>query len=450
MFWSIMRLKNYFFINALKDWTDAMIESIEQVSYHILVMILPMVIYHLFIKEDKLNRKKFISFLFGTLFISLFLTMTNPVLFSDGYHYDFRVIPIIIAFLYDGVKPGVMLVGLMLMYRYWFGGNGFYVTLVNYFIAAVALILISRNFSSYPLRKKLYSISLFFWGIAFTRAISLLLLNELAQLISMMLFSFLTYVTLLILVLIIENLDIQIVYKKQIIDSERLNTISQLAASVAHEVRNPMTSVKGFLQLMKTNDNLNEKQMKYIAISLEELKRTEGVINDYLSLAKPGKEVKEEIQISFEVQSAIDIITSYTNTHNIAIFSSIEEGLFIKGNRSELKQALLNIMKNGVEAIDSNGTLTINTYKKNNNVCIEIIDNGIGMTKKQIQNLGTPYYSTKIKGTGVGLTITYNIIKEMNGTISVTSKKDVGTTFCIELPLLMINATAVYDKAEVL
>lgn len=427
-----------------------MIESIEQVSYHILIMILPMVLYHLFIKEDKQNRKNFISFLFGTLLISLFLTMSNPALFTGGYHYDFRVIPIIIAFLYGGVKPGVLMVGLMLLYRYWVGGSGFYITLVNYFIATVALIIIRRSFSSYPLKNKIYSISIFYWGIASTRAISLLMVNELEQLISMLIFAFLTYATLLILVLIIENLDIQIAYKKQIIEAERLNTISQLAASVAHEVRNPMTSVKGFLQLMKTSGNLDETQNKYIAISLEELERTEGVINDYLSLAKPAKEVDEKINLSFEIRSAIDIITSYTNTHNIGIVSSIEDGLFIKGKRSELKQALLNIMKNGVEAIDSNGTLTINTYKKNNSVCVEIIDNGIGMTKKQIQHLGTPYYSTKTKGTGVGLTITYNIIKEMNGTISVKSKKDVGTTFSIELPLLKISPAAVFGKAEVL
>lgn len=417
-----------------------MIESIEQISYHILIMILPMVIYHLFIKEDKRSRKKFISFLFATLMLSLFLTMSNPAIFSDGYQYDFRVIAIIIAFLYGGAKPGLMIVMLMLLYRFLMGGNGFYVTAVNYIIAAVALIIISRYFHSYPLKNKLLSISCFYWGIAATRAISLLMLNELEQLISMLIFSFITYATLLILVLIIENLDIQIAYKKQIKNAERLNTISQLAASVAHEVRNPMTSVKGFLQLMKMSGDLNETQSRYVAISLEELERTEGVINNYLSLAKPSKDIDEEIRISSEIQSAIDIITPYTNNHNIAIVSSIEDALFIKGKRNELKQALLNIMKNGVEAIVSNGTLTINAFRKNNSVCIEIIDNGIGMTKTQIQQLGTPYYSTKTKGTGIGLTITYNIIKEMNGTISVNSKKDAGTTFFIEFPFLKSSA----------
>jgi two-component system sporulation sensor kinase B len=441
--------KELYFFNAVKGWTHLMIESIEQISYHILIMILPMVIYHLFIKEEKRNRKKFLSFFSGTLSISLFLTMVNPASFSDGYHYDFRVIPIIIAFLYGGAKPGSMIVVFMLAYRYSAGGNGFYITLVNYFIGTIALFLMNRSFSSDPLKKKLYSITAFFWGIALTRAISLLILQELEQLISMMIFSFLTYATLLILVLIIENLDIQMAYKMQITNAERLNTISQLAASVAHEVRNPMTAVKGFLQLMKTSDNLNAKQNKYISISLEELERTEGVINDYLTLAKPSKDEVEEICLSIEIRSAKDIITSYTNTHNIEIVSSIEDGIFIKGNRSELKQALLNIMKNGVEAIGSNGRLTINMSKKNNTACIEIIDNGIGMTKKQIQHLGTPFYSTKIKGTGVGLTITYRIIKEMNGTITVSSKKDTGTIFKIEFPLINMDTHVFLDKTGV-
>ena len=238
------------------------------------------------------------------------------------------------------------------------------------------------------------------------------------------------------LIFIIDNLDKQIIYDKQIQSAERLNIVSQIAASVAHEVRNPMTSIKGFLQLIKEEKNLNASQYKYIDISLSELERTEAVINDYLSLAKPTMtEVITELNVTAELNSMLDIITSYTNSHNFTINSSIHEGVFTLGKKNEFKQALLNIMKNSVEALNTNGTLTVSAYQKSRHVIIEIKDNGVGMSQKQLEQLGTPYYSTKDKGTGVGLTIAYKIIRDMKGKIVVQSEQGVGTVFTIELPI---------------
>jgi two-component system sporulation sensor kinase B len=363
--------------------------------------------------------------------------MSNPIQFSEGYLYDFRVIPVLFIFLYGGIRPGIILIIVMLLYRLSFGGNGFLVTIINYSIATLLLIVIKKKFESYTLKKKVLFISIFYWVIAATRAISLIQMNEVGQLSFMLFFSILTWSTLILLVFIINNLDKQIYYYKHIQSAERLNVVSQLAASVAHEVRNPMTSIKGFLQLIKKENNLNASQHKYINISLSELDRAEAVINDYLSLAKPTTlEVIKDLNVTIEIHSMIDIITSYTNTHNIMISASVQQGIYTKGKKNEFKQAILNIMKNSVEAIYTNGTLTVNAYQINKSVFIEIKDNGVGMTKKQIEQLGAPYYSTKDKGTGVGLTIAYKIIRDMNGNIFVQSEKGVGTVFKIELPAI--------------
>lgn len=412
-----------------------MFHSIEQFAYHILVLLLPVVIYHLFIKEEKQDREKIMSWLTLVLVFMLFLTMSNPVEFCEGYIYDFRVIPIIIAFLYGGVKPGITVLGMMFLYRFSVGGGGFYVTLINYTIAFLILVQIKRYFDSFSFRKKLIVISIFYWVIACTRALTLVLMGQSNQLTFLLIFSVITWVTTLILIFIIENVDVQIAQYQQIKHAERLNVISQLAASVAHEVRNPMTSIKGFLQLIRQDNNLDQRQKNFINISLEELERTETVINDYLSLAKPNtKDIEMKINVTSELKSMVDIITSYTNKNNIVIEASIQDELFSIGKKGELKQAILNMMKNSTEAIHSNGTLTVNAYKEQNEICIEIKDNGIGMTNKQIEQLGRPYYSTKDKGTGIGLTLSYKIIKDMNGHIIVKSKQGVGTTFKVELP----------------
>lgn len=411
--------------------------SIEQASYHILIVLLPFIIYHLFIREEKQYREKVISKLMGLSLTTLILTMSNPIHFSEEYLYDFRVIPILFMLLYGGIRPTIVLIIAMIGYRFFHGGAGFLITIVNYTMAAFLFLLIKKKFETFTLKRRILISSILYWLIAITRAITLILTQQLDQLSFMVIFSCLTWLTLIILIFIIDNLDKQIIYDKHIQNAERLNVVSQLAASVAHEVRNPMTSIKGFLQLISQDKNLNASQYKYIEISLSELERAEAVINDYLSLAKPTTtEIITELNVTAELHSMLDIITSYTNTRNITIDYSIQEGILTKGKKNEFKQALLNIMKNSVEAVHVNGTLTVTAYQKNSVVLIEIKDNGVGMSQKQLEQLGAPYYSTKDKGTGVGLTITYKIIRDMKGKISVHSEQGVGTIFTIELPSL--------------
>ncbi|MFD1738896.1 ATP-binding protein [Bacillus salitolerans] len=412
-----------------------MFTIIEQFSYHILVILLPLFSYHLFMREEQSSRSRIRSKFFLVLFIMLIFTMQNPIYFSDEYHYDFRVIPIILGVFFGGIRPGIGLIIVMLVYRFSLGDHEFSIALLNYSIAACIIILLKRKIEVFTLKSQLLILTCIYFLITFTRAISLIYVKHFDLLVFISLYSLITWALLVMIVYIINNVDMQIENQKHIQVAERLNTVSQLAASIAHEVRNPMTAIKGFLQLIRKDTNLTEEQIKYIDISLDELKRTEAIINDYLSLSKPSKkDSNTRLNISSELKSITEVITSYTNTNTIAISSTIEEELYCKGKRNEFKQAIINIMKNSVEAIGANGNLTVKAYKRSNKVYIDIKDDGIGMTKKQTEQLGTPYYSTKDKGTGVGLTITYRIIREMNGDILVQSTKGVGTVFTVALP----------------
>ncbi|RFU67535.1 sporulation kinase [Peribacillus saganii] len=406
------------------------------VLYQILIVlspILPILIYNLFFREGHDSRRKsWILALF--LLIMLFLTMSFPVEFIKGYRYDLRLIPIIVAFVYGGIAPGLVMVISMLVYRFYIGGPGFYLSVVMYSIPTIIFIYYVQKYKITGMRKKLIAVSLGFLIIVLTKTIALIFTNQFEQFPFMIIFYPINLACLLTVVFLIESINQQLSLRKELQRTEKLNGINQLAASVAHEVRNPMTAVRGFLQLMSGDDNLNDVHRNYVNISLQELDRAQSIISDYLSLAKPHNQALTIINISNEVKKTIELMTSYSNIQNISIHTSIQGELYIKGNKDEIKQVLVNIMKNGIEAMPSGGTLSVILFEEVGMVSIEIIDNGMGMNYETLKNLGTPFYSTKEKGTGVGLTISYNLIESMKGKIMVNSEIGKGTHFIIKFP----------------
>ncbi|WP_238402988.1 sensor histidine kinase [Paenibacillus mesophilus] len=219
-------------------------------------------------------------------------------------------------------------------------------------------------------------------------------------------------------------------------NSEKIKIISDIAASVAHEIRNPLTSVRGFIQLLGSGDLNQEKKIYYQKICLEELDRAQKIISDYLSLAKPDPENNEVIELEQEIHYACNILNSYANYQNIEIISTIKDrNVLIYGDKYKLRQAIINIGKNAIEAMSEDGVLEFEVHKHKKSALVIIRDNGIGMSVEQINRLGTPYYSTKDKGTGLGTMVSFSIIRKMQGSIDVQSEKWKGTTFTITLPL---------------
>lgn len=218
--------------------------------------------------------------------------------------------------------------------------------------------------------------------------------------------------------------------------AEKMNAIGQLAASVAHEIRNPMTVVKGFLQIFLAK-NMSEEEHMYLKLMIEELNRAETIINDYLSLAKPDVGNLEVIDSRDMAEKVMDLMTSYAMmSKNISLHSEIKEDLKVRGNKNELKQVLINILKNGIEAMSDGGKLSLTLERKGSFGVFVIRDTGIGMTDEELSRLGTAFYSLKERGTGMGLMVCYQIIERMKGHIKVSSIKGEGTTFEIMVPLL--------------
>ena len=218
-----------------------------------------------------------------------------------------------------------------------------------------------------------------------------------------------------------------------ILRSEKLAVVGELAAGVAHEIRNPLTSIKGFMQLAKQQGEFNPR---YVQIMLSEISRIDSIVSEYLSLAKPNKNSPKSLQnIDTLVRNVITLFESQTNLKNIMIHSKLDHSYQIMCNPNEIKQVLINIFQNAIEAIGSNGDIFI-TLKNISEDGVEIIfiDNGCGIEKERLKKIGEPFFSTKEKGTGLGLLTSNRIIEKHNGTIKIHSEVNKGTEVRVFLP----------------
>ena len=225
-------------------------------------------------------------------------------------------------------------------------------------------------------------------------------------------------------------------YYEQVKHAERLKTTGELAAAVAHEIRNPLTVVKGYLQLYNQDATVDYSMKQSLPLLIEELENAEQVISQLLSLSQPTKNLKtERVDIQTAINSVAELLQSYGLLNQNKIEVHIESESFLEINKMELHQLLVNIIKNAIEASNVGGKITI-TARKTEECLVEIkvSDSGIGMTQEELDLLGKPFYSLKNKGTGLGVMICHNIVKKYNGSIQYKSAKGIGTTVIIQFP----------------
>ncbi|MBB3112386.1 signal transduction histidine kinase [Paenibacillus phyllosphaerae] len=222
-------------------------------------------------------------------------------------------------------------------------------------------------------------------------------------------------------------------YNYQLQQSERMQIISELAASIAHEIRNPLQVTRGFLQLLSRN--ATEANKNYYGMAINELDRAAGIITDYLTFAKPEQETMVLMDVKQELSTMETIIRPMVMLHGGILNVEASEHLKIIGSSAKFKQAFMNMLKNSVESLQEDGTIDVVAYEENSAVVIRISDNGLGMDEDQLAKLGNPYFSTKTKGTGLGLMVTFRIIEAMNGTLVFHSEKGKGTEATIRFPL---------------
>ncbi|EFM10427.1 integral membrane sensor signal transduction histidine kinase [Paenibacillus curdlanolyticus YK9] len=216
--------------------------------------------------------------------------------------------------------------------------------------------------------------------------------------------------------------------------SEKMEIISQLAASVAHEVRNPLQVTRGFLQLMG-DKSVQEKDKRFLHMAIQELDRASSIITDFLTFAKPQLEDVTLLCITEELSQIEAMMSPLATMQGAKIELEVEPNLYAMGNTAKFKQALINMVKNSLEATNrGNGWIQIIARVEDNDVVVCIADNGEGIEEEALAKLGEPYFTNKSKGTGLGLMVTFRIIEVMQGTLRFRSQKGVGTEAIIRLP----------------
>ncbi|MDQ0217273.1 GHKL domain-containing protein [Peribacillus cavernae] len=420
--------------------------NLENLFLHFLIIIMPVFLYHGFF--GKLNhfpnnrQNQFHRFLL--LAVAAILSMTFPVASVDGVSYDFRSLVIIFAFLYCGRNYAFLLVLLTCTVRLLLGGKVLQLSLIIVPFYYMLPFLLSYFWSSFSKKKKYFSAILigsvsmaFFYLVTFIFNFNRdngTVLPE--PPFSNLLIGVLCYIVILLVMIFYEEYMVEnTLMRIQIENSEKMNVVSELAASVAHEVRNPLTVVRGFIQLIEKDDKSTTSK-EYMQLVLSELSRAEAIISDYLNLARQNTEKRETFLVSNLMKDVMNVMKSFSNMNSVDLTYSIVRECELNGDVSKLKQVFYNLIKNAVESIDhSNGLVMIIVSQTRGNALIEIADNGIGMDTQQLDRIGEPFYTQKETGTGLGVMVTRSIIQSHHGSIEYESEPGKGTKVLITFPL---------------
>ncbi|KMN42632.1 ATP-binding protein [Bacillus sp. LK2] len=216
-------------------------------------------------------------------------------------------------------------------------------------------------------------------------------------------------------------------------ETENLAVIGTMSTTIAHEIRNPLTALKGFTQIQKER---NPTDVMSYEIMLQEIERINGFVSELMLLGKPKPINYEWCNIREILLYVVQLMESYASQYKVKFHLQVDGNLpAINGDDKQLKQVLLNIIKNGIESMPEGGDIHIRAFKKaGDNLCISVQDQGFGIENEKIEKIGKAFYTTKENGTGLGLMITYKIIEEHQGSIAIQSSMGVGTKVKIYLP----------------
>lgn len=412
---------------------------ISDLIVNIFFILLPIFLYHLFSARVKISKSKRMIIIGVASACSIVLCMTFTVsTIAEGHRFDLRQIPLLISGIYGNLPILLVNYFILVGYRILIGGEGIFVATTTNFLL-VSIVIISLFFIKLNSAKiRIYfSIGLAILGMMINYFIYAFFFAEQLFPQVVFLFDLLLFqgIGMWMTVYIIETYQTNINLSQDLQRAEKLKSVSELAASISHEVRNPLTVVKGFIQLLNQKTQTPEKQEAYLTICMQELDRAESIIKDYLNYARPQVGSNVFFRVREQLEAVMNTIEPYALRHDVEMSKSLIEDACIAGEPNLFRQCVINILKNGIEAVKDQGHIEIRTFIDNNYIAVSIQDNGIGMEPRQLSRLGQPYFSTKETGTGLGLMVTYSGIHALKGMIDVQSQQGSGTRFILKFPM---------------
>jgi len=213
---------------------------------------------------------------------------------------------------------------------------------------------------------------------------------------------------------------------------DRLNVVGEMAASIGHEIRNPMTTVRGYLQLLQENKDYHQ-EIEYFDLMIEELDRANSIITEFLSLAKNKMVELKVSSLNTIISKLLPLVQAKAMSRDQNIKAELDNVPDLLLDTKEIRQLILNLVNNGMESMPSTGGVTIRTFIEKEKVVLAVQDQGHGIDSELLDMLGTPFFTTKDQGTGLGLAVCYRIAARHNAKIDIDTSST-GTTFYVRFP----------------
>ncbi|HEY5974199.1 MAG TPA: ATP-binding protein [Geobacteraceae bacterium] len=238
-----------------------------------------------------------------------------------------------------------------------------------------------------------------------------------------------------------QQADLVIGIEEQLRRAERLSALGELSAVLAHEIRNPLGSIKGTAEILRDDFQPGDRKYEFLEILTREADRLNRVVEDFLGLARPVPAERASFDLATEMAETAALIASEADQRRVRIILRVDGLPLLRGDREKLRQVFLNLMQNGIQAMASGGELTVTATalaadeRQPAGIGIAIADQGSGIPPENLERLFDPFFTTKAGGTGLGLAIAQKIVESHNGRITVVSDPGQGATFRVWLPL---------------
>ena len=408
------------------------ITIVENIILNIILVVFPLLVYLvLVIYNDNTSKKNNSNLMTITLITSLYLCIRFGSLEPNTKVLLFCNIPIVIAYMQKKPILAIMLSLANVIYCYYMFHSLMIIIIIKY-ISYLILYLCARkkNLSVNGFILSIAVIQGFFLSFEYFFRTTNITINDFMELIILVFVYY--FVTFAIVYIFRVTQKVESLNKTvKLLEKDKM--IKESLFKLTHEIKNPLAVIKGYLDMFNIDNK--EKSLKYLNIIREEANRSLNIITDFLEFNKI-KIVKTEIDLNLLLEDVYDSFKIILNRKNIKLIYNDreDEEIYFDGDYERLKQVLINVLKNSVEAIKDKGKVEIssNIYKRHIDIIIE--DDGIGMSEDTLKQLKTMFFTTKLNGSGLGVCLSNEIIKAHNGELIYTSKEGVGTKVTIRLP----------------
>ncbi len=394
-----------------------------------IVVVFPILVYTFFIVyEENMKLEKSNIILKISLFISMYLALYFKKYVGLNYQISCLILPIILSYLYNEGKVALILSTLLCLHSCFSLNYNIYTSIIFFLLLYLAYKKYSKsNMSSkFLINSSIVLMLIYFVANLIISYNDIVMLDEI---ISLIMYS-----------LIIYAINYGINESKNIIslhmnlkEFEKEKNIKLNLFKITHEIKNPLTVVNGYLSMFDVTDI--EKSKRYISILKNEVNRTLNLLSDFMEFTKI-KIVKKECNFNDLISDVKEVLIPFFIKKNVSYSFCVQNNIIVNMDYNRIKQVIINVIKNAVEACrESNGMVTTTAFTEEDYLIIVVKDNGIGMDKFVLDNILVPFYTTKDNGTGLGVSLSKEILEAHGGTINYDSVKEKYTTCKITIPL---------------